>query len=1692
MIIKTILSNKLFLSFVFAFLLLNNFQILAQAGCNSLTTSVRQLGNGPVDDTQNINLSSLGVSVGDQITVSNLLADGDMNGGTEVFSLSINGGTAITGLQTDEQCEGTLIPLTSPINETVNVIDIGGGTPGITLRVQYTNDINFCTNALEYTVDISYCERSCTNSVTNIDELQFENGSNLTINGNSAVRFNNVATGVNAEVIDLGGFVTNIDTDVVESPESLTSILNTNVTGDRSSQLQINFYDATSGNGFDSPLEISFYATVFDIDGQGSGTLREYVDLDSPDVYKQESTGSAVTITQNGVFPSGSIRGQAINADVNIDTQNLENPDHAFTTYYVNKSSFNYTIGKIGASQAERFYTLAFKDVTYVNPSITANTKPKICGTSLLDNVPQAGVTIELYDASNNLIDSSITDSNGEFVFEVDINSGIYNIREMNTANTISTADSDGGPNFDDVEVNIGLNSSNVTFENASDNDNDGVEDFVDLDDDNDGILDTDECSSVETVGELSYELYDSAPSGLTVDNIPSTGADDTGTISNFDVTSLANAATGSAETFSIRYTGKIKIDVAGAYTFYTNSDDGSKLFIDGVEIVDNDGDHPVQEESGVVSLSAGFHSIEILYYENGGLEELDVLYEGPSITKITIPFSILYSSSELCEDTDNDGIPNNLDLDSDGDGCSDANEYYLDNSADGGDDDVFGSGTPSVDADGLVIAAGYDGSGYATVVNEFTNACTDSDIDGIVNVIDLDDDNDGILDGDEASCVNVEAYWPLDNNTNDISGNNNNERPDGNAPSFSSEAIQGSHSASFNGTSNSIRYSQNGGFMESSYTQISFSTWIKPTDLSGQRVIYEEGGGTNGLILWLDNGTPTLSARNGGAGSQTDIASSTSISNNLWYHIAGTFDNGVMTIYVNGDSNSTTASFSTIPPHGSDGGLGASFGGTSAGINGFYSGLMDAVKYSNTIAWNASDIDFNCDIDGNAVVNRLDLDSDGDGCSDANEYYESNNADGGDDAVFGTGTPSVDADGLVIAAGYDGTNLAATTDDTVVSGCDFIQDVAGDWSTASNWNFDLVPTLDNNAIIRANSTVSSNQAVNNLTVDPTFTVSVNDGNTLNLKGNLTNNGDFDGAGYVVFDGNSAQSIDGDGSDAGSFTNIRVNNSAGVTLTDDADLFETLDLDNGDFNIQSGDFLTFKSNASGTAVLSEVASGSTVSGCVIVERYIPASNRAFRYTAASVNTTVTCGKETIRDNIQEGNSVSNIDDYTGISETPGFGTHVTGSTVGANGFDATITGNPSMFSWDESTQQWGSVPNTDTQTFNVGDPYSLLVRGGRELDLRVNNFQLGSATTLRFTGELETGDVNVTNLATDIDQYSLVANPYQAQVDMKALLESSDANNLSSSFMYIYDPTLGTRGGYATVDLTTTNGSSTPSGSGANKFLQPNQAFFIKNTAAAPSLTFKETYKKAVDQSLTNETFSIDQTSVITANLKRAHDNSFKLVDGIKIMLNQNFDNTVLNNDAPKFWNSDESIAIEHNNNWLAVERRQIPEPNESIQLFIWDYKNTDYQIELKLGNLDQTQIKLKDHYTNDIVELPTNQAFTYNFTANSSIPESVSNTRFELIFEQVSLNINDITENNISVYPNPVVDVLNIDIPQIAGQEVTLELVDMAGRLISKETLTAHSNTITTHATQNLSAGVYNINIQFDNKNFNKKIIVK
>jgi PKD repeat protein len=111
------------------------------------------------------------------------------------------------------------------------------------------------------------------------------------------------------------------------------------------------------------------------------------------------------------------------------------------------------------------------------------------------------------------------------------------------------------------------------------------------------------------------------------------------------DFDSLTPVATGTLSEFSLepsllddnfgfRYTTTITAPTSGDYTFYTRSDDGSRLLVNGVEVVNNDGLHGAVEASGTVTLSAAEHTIVVEFFEAGGGESLEVQWESATLPK--------------------------------------------------------------------------------------------------------------------------------------------------------------------------------------------------------------------------------------------------------------------------------------------------------------------------------------------------------------------------------------------------------------------------------------------------------------------------------------------------------------------------------------------------------------------------------------------------------------------------------------------------------------------------------------------------------------------------------------------------------------------------------------------------------------------------------------------------------------------------------------------------------------------------------------------------------------------------------------------------------------------------------------------------------------------------------------------------
>ena len=81
---------------------------------------------------------------------------------------------------------------------------------------------------------------------------------------------------------------------------------------------------------------------------------------------------------------------------------------------------------------------------------------------------------------------------------------------------------------------------------------------------------------------------------------------------------------------FGYVFEGLIRIPEWGVWEFFTRSDDGSVLLIDGRKVVDNDSSHAAVTATGRVALEAGLHACKLLYFEDYEGQELEWGWKAP------------------------------------------------------------------------------------------------------------------------------------------------------------------------------------------------------------------------------------------------------------------------------------------------------------------------------------------------------------------------------------------------------------------------------------------------------------------------------------------------------------------------------------------------------------------------------------------------------------------------------------------------------------------------------------------------------------------------------------------------------------------------------------------------------------------------------------------------------------------------------------------------------------------------------------------------------------------------------------------------------------------------------------------------------------------------------------------------------
>ncbi len=631
-----------------------------------------------------------------------------------------------------------------------------------------------------------------------------------------------------------------------------------------------------------------------------------------------------------------------------------------------------------------------------------------------------------------------------------------------------------------------------------------------------------------------------------------------------------------------------------------------------------------------------------------------------------------------------------------------------------------------------------------------------------------------------------------------------------------------------------------------------------------------------------------------------------------------------------------------------------------------------------------------------------------------------------------------------------------------------------GNYSDATTWANGNVPFLDDEVIINDAVIVDGNVSTENLSI-------VQDGsNTPSLT--VEENSNLIAAGAINTNNFELQVN-------GTFT------TGTSTINGDIKVGPT-----GMIDVQSGvatfnDDLIFMSDLSPTGTprvgqVNEILGTLDINGEAVVEIFVPVATedtRAFRFITSTVTTTTPLSANWQDDQ-----------DNDPATTTAGIGTHITGSGGAANGFDTTVSNNPSVFSFDNSyvnpspmtgvnpqIDAWNPISDTNG-ILEAGVPYRVFVRGDRNYDLSSNPADPpNNDTRLVSRGELAKGPIVMDNLSEVAGYFSLIANPYQAIVDSDLLTYT----NVNDARIFVWDPNEGTSGLYVAID--TNLGTSNPTSSDAAQYLMPGQAFFVETlTSTTASVAFEES-DKAVEEPFALVNRTPQNESKIDVRLFSADRYAQGLTqnNAFGIRFDPSFNNDVDKYDASLFMNDAENIYTTRNGKNLMVELRKAPVTEESIPLSISDYRSTEYVLSINRENLDllsSLDLVLFDSYLNTTIDLPSGVT-DYSFSVDPNDPASIDLDRFEIQFVDGTLSNNQFDLDQVSIYPNPAQGSFTIEAPFTS--ETTIRIYNALGQEMIKRTSSDRQINIDGNSLKN---GLYIVKIINGNQEISKKLIMK
>ncbi|MES2559103.1 MAG: T9SS type A sorting domain-containing protein [Bacteroidota bacterium] len=576
---------------------------------------------------------------------------------------------------------------------------------------------------------------------------------------------------------------------------------------------------------------------------------------------------------------------------------------------------------------------------------------------------------------------------------------------------------------------------------------------------------------------------------------------------------------------------------------------------------------------------------------------------------------------------------------------------------------------------------------------------------------------------------------------------------------------------------------------------------------------------------------------------------------------------------------------------------------------------------------------------------------------------------------IAGSATFAIGANTLTLNG-----NVSGLSTNPIIGGSSSNVTIGGSGSIGNLFFSQTTPGTSNNiATFTVNRSGQTVALGNNLDVSISLTLTAGNlainGQTLTLKG--TNVSSV--ANSLVGSATSNLAIAGSGSMNPIFfdttiagtTNLLANltyNRSGQTIPLGNTLNVTGVLTPTAGTLASGGFLTLVSYASGTARIANggCTSCSYITGNVTIQRYVPAVARRYRFMGSTVqSTTLADWKNEI---------------------------YVTGAGGTNNGFDATATNAPSVYSYNETIitgdLNTGWVASASTaEVLTPGKGYRVFVRGDRSNSARLTG-TLGdqNQVTMNVVGVPNQGNIVVPISYTSSgvvsnDGWNLVSNPYASPYDWNAHYDdSSTHSNIDPVIMILSAQS----GGYVSYNTNADAGSLTYG------IIPAGASFWIKANAANPTLIFKEQYKTSgtpvsLFKTSEGENFNIRlQYDSITFD-----DVTVKYITGSTASYDAY--------DIRKLAGTVTISAYGNDNVHLALSSRPLAATVDTIKLYV---NGAAGAYQLRFTNNEAIAIAdnvlLFDTYTSTVTDLKTTAVYRFNIV--SGAPASTGLNRFYIV----------------------------------------------------------------------------------------------